>query len=114
MTPSWLLGGGGGANTAKITLSAWNFGPLGTAITPLQGGGFPQQKCTLKDICTEFIFMKYKEEIQVMTTVNEFLRFHTNPSNQQYANYHETGSHMRRFIIRIYRRRSFFNSSIFC
>ena len=25
--------------------------------------------------------MKYKEEIQVITTVNEFLRFHTNPSN---------------------------------
>ena len=95
-------------------MNAWNFGPLGTAITPLQRGGFPQQKCTLKDICTEFIFMKYKEEIQVMTTVNEFLRFHTNPSNQHYANYHEIGSHMRRFIIRIYRRRSFFNSFIFC
>ena len=31
--------------------------------------------------------MKYKEEIQVITTVNEFLRFHTNPSNQHNANY---------------------------
>ena len=56
--------------------------------------------------------MKYKEEIQVMTTVNEFLRFHTNPSNQHYANYDEIGSHMRRFIIRIYRRRSFFNRDL--
>ena len=50
--------------------------------------------------------MKYKEEIQVITTVNEFLRFHTNPSNQHHANYHEIRSHMRRFrnrlIIRIY------------
>ena len=33
--------------------------------------------------------MKYKEEIQVIKTVNEFLRFHTNPSKQHYANYHE-------------------------
>ena len=48
---------------------------LGTAITPPQRGGFPQQKCILKDICTEIIFTKYKEEIQVLTTVNEFLSF---------------------------------------
>ena len=47
---------------------------LGTAITPPQRGGFPQQKCILKDIYTEIIFTKYKEEIQVLTTVNEFLR----------------------------------------
>ena len=47
---------------------------LGTAITPPQRGGFPQQKYILKDICTEIIFTKYKEEIQVLTTVNEFLR----------------------------------------
>ena len=47
---------------------------LGTAITPPQRGGFPQQKCILKDICTEIIFTKYKEEIQVLTTVNGFLR----------------------------------------
>ena len=46
---------------------------------PLQRGGFPQWKSTLEDICTEIIFMKYKEEIQVITTVNEFLRFYTNP-----------------------------------
>ena len=33
--------------------------------------------------------MKYKEEIQVTKTENEFLRFHTNPSNRHYANHHE-------------------------
>ena len=33
--------------------------------------------------------MNYKEEIQVITTINKFLRFHTNPSNQHYVNYHE-------------------------
>ena len=88
--------------TAKITVKVWDFGPLGTAITPLKRGRFPQRKCILKVICTEIMFMKYKEEFQVITTVNEFLRFHTNPSNQHYANYHEIRSHMRRFIVRIY------------
>ena len=58
--------------------------------------------------------MKYKEEIQVITTVNEFLRFHTNLSNQHYVNYHEIRSHMRRFIIRIYGRRTLPDSLIFC
>ena len=58
--------------------------------------------------------MKYKEEIRVITDENEFLIFHTNPSNQLYANYHEIRSHMRRFIIRIYGRRTFFNSLILC
>ena len=53
--------------------------------------------------------MKYKEEIQVITTVNEFLRFH----NQHYASYHENRSQKRRFIIRIYAgRRTFFNRLI--
>ena len=46
--------------------------------------------------------MKYKEEIQVITTANEFLRFHTNASYQRHANYHEIRNHMGRFIIRIY------------
>ena len=96
------------ANTAKITVNVWDYGLLGTALTPLQKSGFPQQKCILKDICTEIIFIEYKEEIQVITTLNEFLRFHTNPSSQQYANYHEIRSHMRRFIIRIYGCRTFF------
>ena len=64
-------------------------------------------------ICTEIIFLKNKEEIQVIPTVKEFLRFDTNLSNQHYANYHEIRGHMRRFIIQIYRRRTFFNSLIF-
>ena len=51
--------------------------------------------------------MTYEEEIQIITTVKEFLRLHTNPSNQHYANYHEIGSHVRRFLIRIYGRRTF-------
>ena len=79
-----------------------DFGPLGTAITPVRRGGFPQRKCILKDICTEIVFMKYKEKIRFITALNEFLRFQTNPSNQHYANYYEIRSHMRRFIIRIY------------
>ena len=52
--------------------------------------------------------MKYKEEIQVITTVNKFLRFHTNPPNQHYTNYHEIGNHTRRYIIRIYGHCTFF------
>ena len=63
-------------------MNVWDFGLLGTAIKPLQRGGFPQSKCILKDICTEIIFMKHKEEIQVIMTVNKFLRFHTDPFNQ--------------------------------
>ena len=43
MTASWL-----GANTAKITVNVWDIGPLGTAITPLQRGEFPQGKCIFK------------------------------------------------------------------
>ena len=58
--------------------------------------------------------MNYKEEIRVITTENEFLIFHTNPSDQHYANYHEIRSHMRTFIIRIYERRTLFNSLILC
>ena len=42
MTPSWR-----GANTAKITVNVWDFGPLGTAIMPLQRGGFPTFATTL-------------------------------------------------------------------
>ena len=70
----------------------------------------------LKNICTEIIFMNYNDDIQVITTVNEFLKFHTNLFNQHYANYHEIRSHctcMRRFIIPVYGLRTFFNSLIF-
>ena len=55
-----LAGGAGGVgktNTAKITVI------VGTAIKPLQRGGFPQRKCILKEICTEINFVKCKEEI---------------------------------------------------
>ena len=93
---------GWGANTPKITVNVRDFGPLGPSFTPLQRGRFPHQRFILKDICTEIIFVKYKEEIQVITTANEFLRFHTNPSYQHHANYREIRSHMGRFIIRIY------------
>ena len=65
MAPGW------GANKAKITVNVWDFGPLGTSITPLQRGGFPQRKCILKDICNEIVFMKYKKEIQVITVKEE-------------------------------------------
>ena len=58
--------------------------------------------------------MLYKKEIRVITTVNQFLRFCTNPSNQHYANYHEIKRYIGKFIIRIYGRRTFFNSLIFC
>ena len=58
--------------------------------------------------------MKEKEQIQATTTVNEFLRFHTNPSNQNYANYGEIRSHMKRFILPIHGRKTFFNGLIFC
>ena len=50
-----------------------DFGPLGTAITPPQRGGFPQWKYILEDICTVITFMKYKEEIQVIQ-FNSFLK----------------------------------------
>ena len=39
-------------------------------MTPLQRGRFPQRICILKDMCIETVFMKYKEEIQVITTLN--------------------------------------------
>ena len=38
--------------------------------------------------------MNYNDDIQVITTVNEFLKFHTNLFNQHYANYHEIRSHL--------------------
>ena len=38
---------GRGANTAKITVNVWDFGPVGTAITRVQRGGFPTFATTL-------------------------------------------------------------------
>ena len=41
-------GGGGGQTRLKLQLMyPWDFGPLGTAITPLQRGGFPTFATTL-------------------------------------------------------------------
>ena len=89
-------------NMAKITVNVSDFGPLGTATTPLQRGVSPQRKCILKDICIEIIFMKYIEVIQVVMTVNYFLRFHINPSIINIMPYYlGIRSHVRRFIIRI-------------
>ena len=48
--------------------------------------------------------MKYKEQIQAKTTINEVLRFHTNPSKILTTNCREIRSNMRWFIIRIYGR----------
>ena len=48
--------------------------------------------------------MKYKEEIQVIATVNEFWRFHTNPSNQHYANYNEYREKVYRVSLYIFNR----------
>ena len=68
MTPFWpggAGGGGGGEEKKRKNYSdcRWDFGPLGTAIKPLQRGRFPQRKCILKEICTEINFVKCKEEI---------------------------------------------------
>lgn len=53
--------------------------------------------------------MKYKEQVQATTTINEILRFHTNPSDQNHSSSREIRSHMRRLKIRIYGRRTFRN-----
>ena len=92
----------GAQNVAKITVNVWDFCPLKTVVNATTKGQFSTAKIYfIKDICTEIIFIKYKEEIQAITTVNEFLRSYTNPSNQHYANYHEIGS------LRFYGRRTF-------
>ena len=64
----------------------------------------------LKDIYIDIMFMKYKEQIQATTIIKEFLRFHTYPSKIITANCREIRSNMRRFIIRIYGRHTFFNT----
>ena len=58
--------------------------------------------------------MKYKEHIQATTTINEFLRFHTNPSETIAANCREIRSNMKIFIIRIYGHDTLLNGLIFC
>ena len=56
--------------------------------------------------------MKYKEQIQAATTVNEFLRFHRNPFNQNYANCRKVRSRLRIFLISVYGRRAYLNGLI--
>ena len=51
--------------------------------------------------------MKYKEQVQAITTINEFLRFHTNPSKTNTSNGRQIRRNMRRCIIRIYGRHTF-------
>ena len=53
------------ANAAKIIVNVWNFGPLGYRATTKRWISW--RKCTFEDICTEIIFMKYKEEISYKT-----------------------------------------------
>ena len=52
--------------------------------------------------------MKYKEQIRATTTINEFLRFHINPSKIITANCPDIRINIRRFIIRIYGRHTLF------
>ena len=61
MTPSWR-----GANTAKIT----DFGPLGTAITPLQRGGFPTFATTLNSFINIIHSTENKAIKEGTTSVN--------------------------------------------
>ena len=65
MTPSWL-----GANTAKITVNVWDFGPLGIAVTPLQRGGFPTFATTLNG----FIDIIYSTENKAIKQGTSFER----------------------------------------
>ena len=95
----------------------WPTSIIGTAALPLQRGRFHWQwKCLLKSIYSETIFMKYmyKEQIQATMTINEFLRSHTNPSDQNNANFRKSISNMRRFKTRIYGCGTFLNGLIFC
>lgn len=59
-----------------------DFGRLGNRYKAATKRWISQRECLSKDICTEALFMKYKEQIQATTTINEFSRCHTNPSNQ--------------------------------
>ena len=65
MTPSWL-----GANTAKITVNVWDFGPLGIAVTPLQRDGFPTFATTLNS----FIDIIYSTENKAIKQGTSFER----------------------------------------
>ena len=66
MTPSWRW-----ANTAKITVNAWDFGPLGTSIMPLQRGGFPTFATTLNSFI-DIIHSTENKAIKEGTTSAKF------------------------------------------
>ena len=57
----------GGANTAKITVNVWDFGPLETGITPLQRGGFPTFGTTLNSFI-DIIYSTENKAIKEGTT----------------------------------------------
>ena len=66
---------------ANIAVNVWDFGPLETVVTLLHKRRISTAKIYFKTIF-EINFIKYKEEILAITTVNEFLRFHTKPITQ--------------------------------
>ena len=63
---------------ANIAVNVWDFGPLETFVMLLHKRRISTAKKYFKNIF-EIIFIKYKEEILAITTVNEFLRFQTKP-----------------------------------
>ena len=70
MTPSWW--GGGGQTRFKLQLMyPWDFGPLGTAITPLQRGGFPTFATTLNSFI-DIIHSTENKAIKEGTTSAKF------------------------------------------
>ena len=62
-------------------MNVWDFGPLETVVPLLHKGRISTAKIYFKTIF-EIIFIKNKEKILAMMTVNEFLRFHTKPIMQ--------------------------------
>ena len=72
-----------GANMAKITVNVWDFGPLGTAITPLQRGGFPTFAITLNS----FIDI-------IHSTENKAFKVGTTSVNSNYKSSHVASNFM--------------------
>ena len=66
---------------ANIAVNVWDFGPLETFVMLLHKRRISTAKKYFKTIF-DIIFIKYKEEILAITTVNEFLRFQTKPIMQ--------------------------------
>ena len=72
-----------GANTDKITVNAWNFGPLGTAITMLQRGRFPTFATTLNSLIDI-----------IHSTENKAIRQDTTSVNSNYESSHMASNFM--------------------